>query len=60
MNKDRVEGAAKHIVGSVKETVGRVVGDAKLQADGKAEKIAGTVQNAVGGAGDTIKTALKK
>jgi uncharacterized protein YjbJ (UPF0337 family) len=56
MNKDRIVGAAKEIKGSVKETIGKAVGDAKLQSDGKADKVDGKVQNAVGG----LKDALKK
>jgi len=36
--KDRIAGAAKELKGSVKEAVGKAVGDAKLQSDGKAEK----------------------
>jgi uncharacterized protein YjbJ (UPF0337 family) len=56
MNKDRIVGAAKEIKGSVKETIGKAVGDAKLQSDGKAGKVEGKVQNAVGG----LKDALKK
>ena len=55
MNKDRIEGSAKEIKGSVKETIGKVVGDAKLESDGKADKIAGKVQNAVGGLKDALK-----
>ena len=55
MNKDRVEGAAKQAVGAVKEATGKVVGDAKLVADGKAEREAGKLQNAVGGIKDLIK-----
>ena len=49
MDKDRIAGAAKGIKGSVKETIGKLVGDAKLQSDGKAERTAGKIQNAVGG-----------
>jgi uncharacterized protein YjbJ (UPF0337 family) len=56
MNKDRIAGAAKEIKGAVKQTVGKAVGDAKLQSDGKADEIEGKVQNAIGG----IKDALKK
>jgi uncharacterized protein YjbJ (UPF0337 family) len=56
MDKDRIAGAAKQIKGSVKEVVGKAVGDAKLQSDGKADKLEGKVQNAVGG----IKDALRK
>lgn len=38
--------------GAVKETVDKVTGDAKTEADGAAEKTAGKVQNAIGGAKD--------
>ena len=38
MDKDRIEGAAKQAKGTVKEAVGKVVGDAKLQAEGKADQ----------------------
>jgi uncharacterized protein YjbJ (UPF0337 family) len=57
MDKDRIEGAAKQAKGTVKEAVGKVVGDAKLQADGKADRAAGKVQNAVGGLKDAIRKA---
>ena len=56
MDKDRIAGTAKEIKGSVKETIGKAVGDAKLQSDGKADQVEGKVQNAVGG----LKDALKK
>ena len=56
MDKDRIAGAAKEIKGSIKETIGKAVGDAKLQSDGQAEKVEGKVQNAIGG----LKDALKK
>jgi uncharacterized protein YjbJ (UPF0337 family) len=55
MDKDRIAGAAKEIKGSVKETIGKAVGDAKLQADGKANKVEGKVQNAIGGLKDAVK-----
>ncbi len=57
MNKDRVEGSAKEIKGVVKQAAGKATGDAKLQADGKADEIEGKVQNAVGGIKDAIKGA---
>ena len=40
-----------------KEAVGKVVGDAKLQAEGKADKAEGKLQNAVGGLKDTLRSA---
>jgi uncharacterized protein YjbJ (UPF0337 family) len=56
MNKDRIAGSAKEIKGSIKETIGKATGDAKLEADGKTDKAKGKIQNAVGG----LKDALKK
>ncbi len=55
MDKDRIEGSAKQIKGSIKETIGKAVGDAKLESDGKADKIAGKVQNAIGGLKDALR-----
>ena len=55
MNKDRIAGSAKQIKGAVKQGVGKVTGDAKLQSEGKANKIQGKVQNAVGRLKDTLK-----
>ena len=48
MDKDRIVGAAKKIKGSIKETIGKAVGVAKLESDGKADKIKGKIQNAIG------------
>lgn len=48
MNKDRIVGT-KEIKGSVKETIGKVAGDTRLQAEGKAEMVEGKFQNAIGG-----------
>jgi uncharacterized protein YjbJ (UPF0337 family) len=39
----------------VKEVVGKTVGDAKLESDGKADKIEGKAQNAIGGLTDALK-----
>jgi uncharacterized protein YjbJ (UPF0337 family) len=60
MDSDRVKGAAHEAKGAVKEAVGKVTGDAKIQAEGSAEKNAGKVQNAVGGMKDAARDALKK
>ena len=48
-------GSAKQIKGTVKEVVGKAVGDAKLESEGKADKLEGKVQNVVGGIKDTLK-----
>jgi uncharacterized protein YjbJ (UPF0337 family) len=56
MDKDRVAGSAKKIKGSIKEVVGKTAGNAKLEAEGKADKVEGKVQNAVGGLKDKLKS----
>ena len=55
MDKDRIAGSAKEIKGAVKQVAGKALGDAKLEADGKADRIEGKVQNAVGGLKDTLR-----
>jgi len=60
MDKDRVEGAGHQVKGAVKEAAGKMTGDQKLQAEGKTEKAAGKVQNAIGGAKDSVRDALNK
>jgi uncharacterized protein YjbJ (UPF0337 family) len=56
MNKDRIEGAAKEGVGSMKETVGKAVGNTRLEIKGVAEKAAGKIQSAIGVAKDSFKS----
>jgi uncharacterized protein YjbJ (UPF0337 family) len=41
MDNNRIAGSAKQVAGAAKEAVGRAIGDAKLQSDGKADKAAG-------------------
>ena len=48
MDKDWINGSAEQAKGAVKETAGKVFGDKKLETEGKTEKAAGKVQNAVG------------
>lgn len=39
----------------MKEAVGKAAGDAKLEAEGKSDKAAGKIQNAVGGLKDALR-----
>ncbi len=55
MDKDRVIGVGKQLAGAAKRTVGKLVGDVKLQADGKSEQIEGKIQNIAGSAKDTLR-----
>jgi uncharacterized protein YjbJ (UPF0337 family) len=45
----RVKGSAEQAKGAEKETVGKVFGDKKLETEGKTDKAAGKMQNAIGG-----------
>lgn len=55
VDKDRVEGSAKQAKGTIKKTAGKVTGDSKLESEGRADKAAGKLQNAIGGLKDTLR-----
>ena len=52
---DRVEGAAKNLGGKAKEAAGKVTGDEKLKAEGRADQVEGKVQNSVGRVKHTLR-----
>jgi len=54
-NKDQVDGAGKQIKGAVKDAVGGLTGNTKLQAEGKIDKAAGKVQSKVGDVREDVK-----
>ena len=55
MDKDRIKGSANQAKGAIKDAAGKITGDAKLQAEGKADKLKGKIQNASGGIKDSIR-----
>jgi uncharacterized protein YjbJ (UPF0337 family) len=57
---DRIEGSAKQMGGSIKEGIGKLTGDEKLKAEGRADKVEGKVQNTVGGVKDAIRDGDKR
>jgi uncharacterized protein YjbJ (UPF0337 family) len=59
MDKEHVKGAAEKAKGAVKDAVGGLTGDAKLQTEGKMDKAKGAVHSAVGDAKDAVKDAKK-
>lgn len=59
MDKDRINGSIEQAKGGAKEAAGKVTGDAKLQAEGQADKAKGKAENAIGGAKDTIRDASR-
>src|ERR1700730_7261072 len=58
-DKNRIEGAAKAVVGKVEDAVGGLTGDAETQAAGKTRQVAGKFQNAYGKAFDEVRNASK-
>lgn len=60
MDKMRAEGAGQKMAGKAKEAAGKVTGDAKLKAEGKADQAVGGIKNAAGGAKDSLKSADRK
>lgn len=55
MDKDRIKGSVKQVVGSAKQAVGKAVGDKRLEAEGVAQKVEGKVQSAIGGLKDNLR-----
>jgi len=55
MDKDRIKGSAQQAKGAVKEIIGKATGDTKLEAEGRTDKVAGKIQNVVGGLKDTLR-----
>ena len=60
MNKDQVKGTLEKAKGSVKQAVGKAVGNERLQTEGAADKTAGSVQKKVGDVKQAADTVLKK
>ena len=52
---DRIEGAATNMGGKIKEAAGKLTGDEKLKAEGRADQVKGKVENAVGGMKDALR-----
>ena len=48
INKEQIKGRANEAIGKVKETVGEVVGNKKLEIKGAIQKNIGVVQSKVG------------
>ncbi len=60
VDEKRVEGAWDKLKGNVKEGVGTVTGDEKLQAEGKADQVTGAAKSTIGGVKDAAREALAK
>ena len=60
MDKDRIKGSFKQFSGGIKEAAGKLFGDKKTEAEGKAEKTEGEIQSAVGGMKDAVRETIDK
>ena len=58
MNNEHIKGAADNVVGKVKEVAGHVIGDNKLEAEGKVDQVKGAAHTAAGDAKDAVKKAV--
>jgi uncharacterized protein YjbJ (UPF0337 family) len=57
MDKEHIKGAADKVKGSVKDTVGKVTGDTKMQAEGKLDKAKGSARDVAGDVKDAARDA---
>lgn len=59
MSRERIEGAAQKAVGAAKQTIGKALGNEKLQVEGIADKVVGSVKETVGKAKDAVHKATR-
>jgi uncharacterized protein YjbJ (UPF0337 family) len=52
---DKAKNTAEKLTGKVKEETGKATGDRSLEAEGKGDKVAGSLKNA----GENVKDAFK-
>ena len=60
VDENRVGGMMDQAKGTIKEGIGKLTGDKKTEAEGTATKTSGKVENAIGGAKDSVRDAVKK
>ncbi len=57
VSKEGIEGATQKGVGAIMESIGKAIGNEKLEAEGIADKVAGSAKEAVGKAKDAVHKA---
>jgi uncharacterized protein YjbJ (UPF0337 family) len=60
MDREHVKGAADKVKGAIKDTAGKMMGDKKMQAEGKFDKAKGAAHNVAGDVKDAAKDASKR
>jgi uncharacterized protein YjbJ (UPF0337 family) len=59
MNKDEIQGKVRNLKGRLKESAGAISGNRRLQDEGAAERLGGTVEAGLGKAGRKVGEALE-
>jgi uncharacterized protein YjbJ (UPF0337 family) len=59
MDKQHVKGAAEKAKGTVKEAAGKMTGNERLEAEGKADKVKGSAHKAAGNVKDAARDLTK-
>lgn len=57
MDENRLSGAGNDLKGQVKEGLGNLTGDSKLQAEGNVDQLTGMAQRTLGQARDSLRDA---
>ena len=60
MDKEHIKGAADKAKGAIKDAAGKMMGDKKLQAEGKMDKAKGEAREALGDVKDAVRHANDK
>jgi len=55
VDKEHIKGAADKVKGAVKDALGKMTGDKKMQVEGKFDKAKGAAHEALGDAKDTAR-----
>jgi uncharacterized protein YjbJ (UPF0337 family) len=59
MDREHVKGTADKVKGAIKDTAGKAIGDDKLQAEGKYDKLKGDARKVAGDVKDAARDAAK-
>jgi uncharacterized protein YjbJ (UPF0337 family) len=59
MDREHVRGTADKVKGKIKDTAGKVMGDKKLESEGKFDKAKGSAHNVAGDIKDAVKENSK-
>jgi uncharacterized protein YjbJ (UPF0337 family) len=59
MDREHIKGAADKAKGAVKDTAGKLIGDKKMQSEGKLDKAKGAAHEVAGNVKDAFRKATK-